>query len=170
MENSINEVAATSIQAAFVPSANPFENYLLGEERAFKVSATGLLYPFSKPDLWENLIEQGSIVKVTELRNEGLESSIMKYIPAKDWEGLREFLNQALKPNIIEAAKKDVEAAKAANESAPKYSMETKQTIHHLHKNEKWSKKKIAEELGVTYPTVKLAIEKIDKMNSEKEG
>lgn len=168
MEQSINnEVAATSNQAAmvFTPSTDPFSNYLSGEERAFRKSDSGLLFPFSKPELWEQFIGQGTLVKVSELKKDTLEASIMKFIPNKDWKGLRDFLNEALKPNLIEAAERDIAEAKLANPRAPKYSLETKRTFHHLHFKEGWAKSKIAEVLSVTYPTIRDGIKKIEKMN-----
>lgn len=163
MNNTLNGISSQNID--FTPSNSPFAAYLQTEERAFKITGSGLLYPFSQPSLWENLIGQGTIVKVEDLKNEGLESSVMDFIPNKDWKGLRDFLNEALKPNLIEAAERDIAEAKLANPKAPKYSLETKRTFHHLHFKEGWAKSKIAEVLGVTYPTIRDGINKIEKMN-----
>lgn len=170
METSFNnEVAATSNQAAmvFTPSTDPFSNYLSGEERAFRKSETGLLFPFSKPELWEQFMGQGTIVKVSELKKDTLEASIMKFFPNKDWEGLKEFLINALKPDLIDAAKKDIELAKNASEKAPKYSIETKRTWWHLKNIEGWSISKIKDEFGVSHQTISGGIQKIEEMNQK---
>lgn len=161
MEN-LNQGAIAAQPVQFQPTSNPFDSYLQGEERAFKIIATGLLYPFSQPDLWVSLIGQGTIVKVSDLKNAGLESSVMAYIPSKDWEGLRDFLNNALKPSLIEEAKKAVivakekARAKAKNpeKAAAKYPEIVAEACRHLHANEGKSASEITKELGISYPTV----------------
>ncbi|MCH7401105.1 hypothetical protein ACFOUP_01625 [Belliella kenyensis] len=46
--------------------------------------------------------------------------------------------------------------------AAPVYSLVTKRTIHQLSTKEGWNNSKIANELGITSPTVKSAIAKIE--------
>ena len=95
---------------------------------------------------------------------------VNEFVQAKDKKGLSDYLIENQKPSDrIQAAKKDVVDAKKnaplnkkGGKSAPSYSMETKRTIHFLFENEGWNKSKIAEELGVTPPTVTSAIEKIN--------
>ncbi|MCH7411822.1 hypothetical protein MM239_20720 [Belliella sp. DSM 111904] len=151
----------------FQPSKDVNATYLIGEEKAFKLNGSELLYPFSKPELWSHLINQGgTIVNISELKIAIIDPEIDKLQAAKNYQGIIDYLTKILQPNDrIEVAKKDIANAQAlveGSKAAPVYSLDTKRTIHHLSKKEGWNNSKIAKELGITSPTVKSAIAKIE--------
>jgi hypothetical protein len=173
MEVTINEAAETSIQAAqIIHSTNPFNTNLVGEERAFKVTATGILFPFSRPEEWEHLIGQGAIVKVKDEQAKALKGRVNEFIASDNMEGLRDFLNEALKPNLIESAIKEVKLARDKAEAqssqsgkkvAPKYPDVVAEACHYLSTMQRMGTTAIAEKLGITYPTAKNGIDKISE-------
>lgn len=159
-------------QIAFTPSSNPNADYLKGEEKAFKLDSNGLLYPFSKPETWMELVKQGTIVDLSKLKADTLDPIIDDFQSKKDYKGLQAYLEEYHRQeggiNWLKKLVDEEKKSKEGSNSNPSYSIEIKKGIYKLYnENGDYTKSKIASELGISPPTVTSAIKKVEELLSK---